>query len=1399
LAGTISHAKLKVSSSGAQGVAQQLDQVGKATNRVGRAQTRLGQASASAGRQFAAQANGLGGLVAAYAGAAANIFAVTAAFAALSKAAKFDQVLTGTNALASSIGANGRDIINTVQQITKSQLNLLETAQTVNIGLAAGFNTTQIEKLSDVSLRASKALGRDLTDAFTRVSRGAAKLEPELLDELGIFTRIDPAVKKYADSLGRSVTSLTNFERRQAFANAVIEEGTRKFRDVDTSTKTTAESFEKLAATVVNLGLKFGSLLATVLAPLADFISGNLSNALGAFGILAGVIGSKAGEVLAGGLNKVSSSIIALGENAATFLNKFNSNFDAATKKLVEFNNANTLVIRSNSQLAQSLNQKLAQTQADIAAGKIKTKVELESARAVVQSAIAEGKAALARSTNRKSKIRQIAAIRVLIAENNRLTAAVNASSVASNLAGLATAGLAKGIGLVGGALASVVGRLLSFVTYISLAQLALDGLAKAFGFEGFNLLESLLSFIKDIIKFFTQFSANVTAFANSFKQDMMKAAEATGAFGADAESALKKATKEFNNLLIASRASEFVVVSDDLLSFENRILSLSKESPAAAAALQVLADEFVRLNATNIDVFQKIISGLTAVSSAAGLSTAQVRDFFQNVRGIEKVTASIDRQTGILSTTVDNVAITFQRANGDILVFKEGFLDIATTLTAGADKVNDFYEEFKKGTLDAEKAAAAVSAIGSSITSLDTQRERNLQRILTIESQLSKESVKQDEELKKKLETQRNDLTSSLTAIDASKRRLRIEQDIARVQSNRLTELERMGKTLDKIYGKPGEKIDRLVLSGELGVNAELARTARVREANAAVQLQTLVLAGKEVKAQEGLRILINDRAELTEKIRKKNKQLEESANNRFEQEKISDDLAKLREDLKIKELKLGSDNLEILKNSEFALKQLTLLQGTLVKLADEATSSEKELYAIRIKNYDLQLKVAELKEQKELQQTKTLITLEKQRLANQLEFRKVTGTLIGQDELGFSLAQGRLSITANAADKQFAINQAKRNEDRQTFALNQQKQQFEQDLKIRKVNLDATLRLIRALEANTLETTNALRAQQGLEPLSGAPERVDESGLTLSQRFKQAFSTYENLSRDNFVKQQEIITKEADLKRQAAEDSFLISKDATEKELALKIFQADETVKLFQRVNESLTGTVRESIEGFFNSIVEGTLTLESAKEQFRSFIFNILNGIREAVLEQTLIEPITNAVTNQLSRVFNLENIAGQANEQAAALTAQAQAQTASATIATAITTVGASFTTSALTLQATLQTSMAPVTTAFTAVGVQISAAITAMITQVQAAAAAARAQLLTTSAFAGGGRVHMAQGGMPNAATMKRDRVPAMLEPGEFVMRKDAVKQFGVGTMMRMNAAPRAYFKVAVQC
>ena len=68
MAGKKSVAEVALKSTGGAQVQKTLDGVGKATDRVGRQQTRLGQASASAGRQFSAQASGLGGLVAAYAG-----------------------------------------------------------------------------------------------------------------------------------------------------------------------------------------------------------------------------------------------------------------------------------------------------------------------------------------------------------------------------------------------------------------------------------------------------------------------------------------------------------------------------------------------------------------------------------------------------------------------------------------------------------------------------------------------------------------------------------------------------------------------------------------------------------------------------------------------------------------------------------------------------------------------------------------------------------------------------------------------------------------------------------------------------------------------------------------------------------------------------------------------------------------------------------------------------------------------------------------------------------------------------------------------------------------------------------------------------------------------------------
>jgi hypothetical protein len=293
-------ATLKGESKGFDKVRKDLDRTSDSTQQLDRRTTRLGQSSASSARSFSSQASGLGGLVGVYAAAAANVFAITAAFDALGRAAQAEQIVRGTKILALEIGQNGTTILETVQKITQSQLTLAESAQNINIALSAGFNTEQIEALSEVSLKASRALGRNLTDAFQRVVRGAAKLEPELLDELGIFTRIDPAVEAYASKLNIATNSLTNYEKRQAFVNAVIEEGQKKFSTIDTTVDNSQKKFEQLRVQLTELALEFGQLIAGTLGPIVDFFKNNIGNALLLFGGILSLVFGRALKAIGG-------------------------------------------------------------------------------------------------------------------------------------------------------------------------------------------------------------------------------------------------------------------------------------------------------------------------------------------------------------------------------------------------------------------------------------------------------------------------------------------------------------------------------------------------------------------------------------------------------------------------------------------------------------------------------------------------------------------------------------------------------------------------------------------------------------------------------------------------------------------------------------------------------------------------------------------------------------------------------------------------------------------------------------------------------------------------------------------------------------------------------------------
>ena len=240
-------------------------------------------ATGASARDFANQAQGLSGLVRLYAIYAANVYAVSAAFNTLSRAMDTTNMIRGLDQLGAASGRSLQGLAKQFAAAAGGAISARESIEAVAKTSAAGLGSTDIVRLGTAAQKASAALGVNLTDAVSRLSRGITKLEPELLDELGIFTKIEPAVEKYARSIGKASGQLSDFERRQAFATAVLAEAEEKFGKIDID----VNPYSKLAATFANLAQSGLELVNKVLIPVVNVLSSNpvaLATVVAAFG-----------------------------------------------------------------------------------------------------------------------------------------------------------------------------------------------------------------------------------------------------------------------------------------------------------------------------------------------------------------------------------------------------------------------------------------------------------------------------------------------------------------------------------------------------------------------------------------------------------------------------------------------------------------------------------------------------------------------------------------------------------------------------------------------------------------------------------------------------------------------------------------------------------------------------------------------------------------------------------------------------------------------------------------------------------------------------------------------------------------------------------------------------------
>lgn len=1333
-------AELQLKGSGGKQVAGQLDQVGKSTERLGRQQTRLGQASASAGRQFSAQASGLGGLVAAYAGAAATIFAITAAFTALNQAARAEQTITGVNALANAIGESGPKIIKGLQEITKGQLSIVQTAELANLALSSGFSADQINNLAEISLKASRALGRDLTDSFNRLVRGVTKLEPELLDELGIFTRLDPAVEAYARELGKTVGALSNFERRQAFANEVAKEGTEKFKDIDTSANTSAESLEKLSATLSDIGTNVGGFIARALSPLAEALSNPIA-AIGAFGILAKTIFGTTFRELGAGLERFEGRLESV---SGAIVDKLGGSTRKAAQANQVLGASLSEVNLRSARVSQAFDQEFRSL---IAKGRAQQLSFAETTR--LNSAIAQEivllnkeKASIdASSMSQKVKETRTATLTRRLDELNKVLTSTDARLKSTSVAAQRAA---RTFAVVSGAAIKFGKGLLSIFNKLTLV-ITVASIFTTFGaifLEAFGWLEPTISFIEDLTRKFRVFlGIQKEAIAQSkVAAELAKASAGqgditltSGFFGSSItgdqlQSGIETAIKQG----ATGSAEEFAdaIIKD---------LPPALQTRMTPGARQKIESIFTEVFGDIQGIGPEALQGLSEFAEATGRTlktvTEQLRSSDEGLqfKGIEKLPGTL---AFVNAQFVDSRTLL-----GDTLKAANALNQTQLAILSSQEVAVNLQEALNSGAANAEQIEKRRSAVLAKIKNLKESTslvDQNTARVLEDTFKLQDQSaqaqlavLKERDKLLKTFsaEIKAAEKLNEIFTLIADGERTRVElgisaNDKARNRVKILQEDFELGKAA-LAQERAGEKLE-----GLRAQRASLARDAQkalvgvfVKTNEEARKLaDTLEKISKTLTAQTqkavlnlGLEEAKRARQISEQQATRTKAQISRTEKLRQAEQKLADVRSKARDQSRKLDQKLEGDlagqtfqtdrdkRALILKFASEDLKALKAATTTQLKNIQDKADAEKQTLKADILNLEKQLGEGgrESLIQKEFEQRKKL----EQTAANaqkQLKLDEIA--LLSERKKGIIDEAVAFSDHIDGIRDVLAADVVARKEvlEGDQFVANTIKalEAAGRGGEARELRSSQDVAAARVARVDLGKGDAQIAATKGLNNLIDRLQKTDFSKL--EDQVNAAFKAEEDLAtfRRDSANNNEILAAEEKLKdarnnlkalgintQAELEAVSLALKNAGQdfKNLALVTAGANDNLKTALKGSlEIINGGLTQGFMDFNTALMEGNLTFDTIGRGFRDMVGGMLKAIQQQVFADTIAKPAANFIT-----------------------------------------------------------------------------------------------------SLFAAGGPVHMASGGM-----MRRDRVHAMLEPGEFVMRKEAVKRIGMEQLQKMNSAAR---------
>ncbi len=200
----------------------------------------------------------------------------------LTEYAKYEDTLYGLMTTVDTVKGTITDAMTEVRDITADGLLSEEDAMVAMRNLTAyGYSVQEASgmiKAMTLSAEANRKEMYTVSEAVERATQGIKQESSMMMKVAGNMETASSAYDRYAASVGKTASELTQAERRQAIYNSTIEAGQKYSSQASAYQNTYSASTQRLANSLENLKASFGQAfapMATVINNLASFIVAN--------------------------------------------------------------------------------------------------------------------------------------------------------------------------------------------------------------------------------------------------------------------------------------------------------------------------------------------------------------------------------------------------------------------------------------------------------------------------------------------------------------------------------------------------------------------------------------------------------------------------------------------------------------------------------------------------------------------------------------------------------------------------------------------------------------------------------------------------------------------------------------------------------------------------------------------------------------------------------------------------------------------------------------------------------------------------------------------------------------------------------------------------------------------